>query len=67
MNLKKTISILVICMLIVSVGLLYCMYCTAEEGGAATGAEGAATTASGSGGWMVWVWLAVILVAFISF
>jgi len=66
MNLKKrTISILVICILIISVGLLS-IACTVptEEGGAATGAEEAATTATGSGGWMVWVWLAVILVAF---
>jgi len=65
MNLKKrTISILGICMLIISVGLLS-IACAmpAEEGGAATGA-GEAATSAGSGGWMVWVWLAVILVAF---
>jgi preprotein translocase subunit YajC len=65
MNLKKRIiSVLAISMLIISVSLLGVACIMPTQGEGTTAETGEATTAAGSQGWMIWIWLAVIVVAF---
>jgi preprotein translocase subunit YajC len=62
---KRIIKILAISMLIISASLLSVACIMPAEGEGTTAETGeATTTAAGSQSWMIWIWLAVIVVAF---